>query len=330
MSTALQKSIARLGQRLDDNKKDASPLKIALDKLVPYAHQSRTSMDQDALNELARTISEVGVIEPLLVRPLDGDRFEIIAGERRWRAARIAGLTEVPTLVRALDDATTDKIHLYENIHRENLSNLDLAQRIAQDLASAKGDLGAVASKYGKSKSWVSKLSTIAQGGEVMAALVEEGVTADRAVLAGVASLERKAPALAKQLGAQLKQAPTAANKRAIVESFAKAGKGAQAAKTKAPRPGKNGAQDESRVEPAWRFKGGVVRDLGLALVAVDLSPLSEFSGEFAQMVRKHGNARLANEVRHPNAVYAIVEFGGTGLHRRAYRADELRLLSVT
>lgn len=328
MSTALKDSIARLGKQLDENKKDGVSLKVALDRLVPYAHQSRQTMDQDALMELAQTIREVGVIEPLLVRPLGGDRFEIIAGERRWRAARLAGLTEVPTLVRTLDDATTDKVHLYENIHRENLSSLDLAQRIAIDLTSASGDLAVVASKYGKSKSWVSKLSTIAQGGEVMAELVEAGATSDRAVLASVAALERKSPVQAKALGQKLREAPATANKRVIADGFLREQKlkNAQAPAPKRKPP----SADEHSPQPAWRTKDCVSRDPASARVLVEISPHSEFVDEFKSMVKKHGSGRLSNAVRHPSAAYAIVEFGVNAVHRRTYKADELRLTAVS
>ena len=126
MTNALKNSIARLGNKLDEHKKDAVPMKAALDSLVPYARQARTEFNEESLGELADSIKEIGVVEPLLVRPMGNGKFEIIAGERRWRAARIASLVEVPVLVRPMDDATADKVHLAENIHRENLSTLDL------------------------------------------------------------------------------------------------------------------------------------------------------------------------------------------------------------
>lgn len=334
MATALQSSIARLGNKLDEHKKDAVPTKARLDDLVPYAHQARTQFDEESLQDLASSIKDIGVIEPLLVRPRGNGKFEIIAGERRLRAARIAGLAEVPVLVKALDDATTDKVHLAENIHRENLSTLDLAQRVQSDLDAAGGNLAEVAAKYNKSKAWVSKLSAIAQGGSTMAELVEEGVTADRAVLATVASLERKAPEQATALGEQLKAAPAKANKRAIAEQFMKeqrpsAAKGPEsAAKAAGAAQRGKGAGDLSS-EPAWRGKTGVEREPGQALIAVELSPMSQYAAEFQQLAKKYGTAQLVLSVRHPKATYAVVQFGNTSSHRRVYRADELRLLSV-
>ncbi len=325
MTSSLQGSIARLGKSLDGYKKDAVAANIAVGDLIPYAHQSRTEFDQAGLSELADTIKEVGILSPLLVRPIGGGKYEIIAGERRWRSAKMAGLLVVPCLVKTVDDEAAEKIHLYENIHRENLSNLDLAMRVDMDLKAANGSLAVVAAKYGKSKSWVSKLTSIAGGGEIMGQLVEEGVTADRAVLATVASMERKAPEQAKALIQQLKMAPASANKRDIAEKFAKQAKSKPAPKVRKSRESDTDADNE----PAWRSRGGVSRDLANAILVVEISPASDFAKEFKSLTNKHGDPRLANMSRHPDASYAIVEFGDLGLTRRAYRADELRLLSV-
>lgn len=336
MTNALKNSIARLGNKLDEHKKDAVPMKAALDSLVPYARQARTEFNEESLGELADSIKDIGVVEPLLVRPMGNGKFEIIAGERRWRAARIAGLADVPVLVRPMDDATADKVHLAENIHRENLSTLDLAQRVQRDLDAAGGNLAAVAAKYNKGKPWVSKLSAIAQGGDSMTELVNEGVTADRAVLAAVSSLERKAPERAKALGEQLKAAPEKSNKRAITERFmkderaaaskAKPGKAAPAAAA-TQQDGKR--KSSAQAEPAWRGQEGIERSFGEALIVVELSPLSSFAAEFDTLSKKFGQARLVVSVRHPDEGYAIIQFGNTAAHRRVYRADELRLLSV-
>lgn len=333
MATALQNSIARLGTKLDEHKKDAVATKALLDDLVPYAHQARTEFNDESLQELASSVKDIGVIEPLLVRPRGNGKFEIIAGERRWRAARMAGLAEVPVLVRAMEDATADKVHLAENIHRENLSTLDLAQRVQRDLDAAGGNLAVVAAKYSKGKPWVSKLSAIAQGGNTMTDLVEEGVTADRAVLAAVSSLERKAPEHAKALGEQLKRAPVKSNKRAIAERFMKeqrpAPKGRDGAAKGSADKGHGKDAGATANEPAWRGKSGTEREPGRALIAVELSPVSHYAAEFHQLAKKYGSAQLVLSVRHPNAAYAIVQFGNTNSHRRVYRADELRLLSV-
>jgi len=77
---------------------------IAIDRVQPGKYQPRTQMNEEALEELAASIREHGVMQPILVRPIDGGRFEIVAGERRWRAAKRAGLAEVPALVKSVPD----------------------------------------------------------------------------------------------------------------------------------------------------------------------------------------------------------------------------------
>lgn len=336
MTSALKNSIARLGNKLDDFKKGATPLDLSLQVLVPYRGQARTTIPEAELRELAESIKDIGVIQPLLVRPIGDGKFEIIAGERRFRASAMAGLLVVPVLAKQVDDELADKMHMAENVHRENLTTLDLSRRVQSDLVKANGSVASVAAKYKKSAGWVSKLAAIAQGGEAMSELVAEGVTSDRAVLATVASLERKAPERAKALGEQLKAAPEKSNKRAIAERFMK-GERAATPKVQAGRaaPAGAGEQDGKRSadadqEPAWRQKEGVARDLGQALIAVELSPVSAYAAEFSQLSRKFGSARLVVWARHPDMSCAIVQFGNTDAHRRVYRANELRLLSVS
>lgn len=315
--TALQGSISRLGRSLDEHKKGAVPRDVETHLLHPYKDQARTTMDEAALQELAATIKEVGILSPILVRPSDGDRFEIIAGERRWRAATIAGLAKVPALVKALDDETVDKIHLYENIHRENLNNIDLAARVQKDVEKAGGSLEVVAKKYNKQKSWVSKLLGIAQGGELMAELVRENVTADRAVLATVSSMERKSPEQAKVLVEKLMAAPDKADKRALTSEHAKAVRVAK----KKPE-GARGA-DAAGVAIVERKSGAA------PVITVELSPLSPDSPEFLRLVEVHGAAHLSPTYRHPDSNYAVVAFGGKKSQLKAYLAKDLRLLTV-
>ncbi len=100
---------------------------LRIDQLKPGKYQPRTHMDETALNELASSIKAQGVIQPILVRELQDGTFEIIAGERRWRAARIAGLMLVPVLVRKVEDNVALAMALIENIQRENLNPLEEA-----------------------------------------------------------------------------------------------------------------------------------------------------------------------------------------------------------
>ncbi len=105
-------------------------LTLPVESLVPGKYQPRTRMDPTALADLADSIKSQGLMQPILARAIPGGRFEIIAGERRWRASQLAGLKEVPVLVRVVEDEAALKMALIENIQRENLNPLEEAQGI--------------------------------------------------------------------------------------------------------------------------------------------------------------------------------------------------------
>jgi ParB family chromosome partitioning protein len=98
---------------------------LALDALVAGRHQPRRDFDATALKELADSIKAQGVVQPIVVRPVGGDRYEIVAGERRWRAAKLAGVATIPALIRALDDRGAMTVALVENIQRADLNPLE-------------------------------------------------------------------------------------------------------------------------------------------------------------------------------------------------------------
>jgi len=100
---------------------------LPIEKLQRGEYQPRTNMDPDSLQELAESIKSQGIIQPILVRPVSDDQYEIIAGERRWRAAQIAQLDEVPVLIRNIPDEATLAVALIENIQRENLNPVEEA-----------------------------------------------------------------------------------------------------------------------------------------------------------------------------------------------------------
>ena len=131
-----------LGRGLDallgasDEAPRESLLSLPVGRIRPGRYQPRTKMDQQALAELAASIRSQGLLQPLLVRPVDRDRYELIAGERRWRAAQMAGLEEVPALVREVPDDAALAMSLIENIQRENLNPMEEAaglQRLVEE-----------------------------------------------------------------------------------------------------------------------------------------------------------------------------------------------------
>ncbi|KAI5915273.1 MAG: ParB/RepB/Spo0J family partition protein [Proteobacteria bacterium] len=129
---------ALLAANHDDEAEKSALQTLATAALQPGKYQPRTRMDPGSLEELAASIKAQGVMQPILVRPIDDDRYEIIAGERRWRAAQIAGLDDVPCLVREIPDEAALAMSLIENIQREDLNPLEEAsgiQRLIDEFA---------------------------------------------------------------------------------------------------------------------------------------------------------------------------------------------------
>ena len=131
---------------------------LALDRIQPGKYQPRMHMDDAALDELSASIREHGVMQPILVRPLDGGRFEIVAGERRWRAAKRAGLESVPALVKPVPDQSALALALIENIQREDLNPLEQANGIHRLISEFGLTHDAAAKAVGRSRSAVTNL----------------------------------------------------------------------------------------------------------------------------------------------------------------------------
>jgi ParB family transcriptional regulator, chromosome partitioning protein len=129
-----------------------------VDRLRPGRYQPRTKMDAESLNELAASIKVQGLMQPILVRPADGDRYEIIAGERRWRAAQIAGLDEVPVVVRDVPDQAALAMALIENIQREDLNPLEEAQGVQRLVAEFRLTHQEAADAIGRSRAATTNL----------------------------------------------------------------------------------------------------------------------------------------------------------------------------
>ena len=148
---------------------------ISVDDLAPGQYQPRTKMHKSTLEELAQSIKEQGVLQPLVVRRLASGRFEIVVGERRWRAAQLAGINSVPEIVRDLNNDETAKIALIENIQREDLNALDQAKglmRLQREFNLSQEELG---SAVGKSRSSVTNLLRLLNLSTEVQVLLEEG-----------------------------------------------------------------------------------------------------------------------------------------------------------
>lgn len=153
-----------LGRGLDallakDDEAGGETLKtVKLEELQPGKYQPRTHMDQASLEELARSLKSQGVMQPILARTLGKGRYEIIAGERRWRAAKIAGLREVPVVIREVPDSAALTIALIENIQRENLNPLEQATGIQRLISEFKMTHQEAAEAVGRSRAATTNL----------------------------------------------------------------------------------------------------------------------------------------------------------------------------
>ncbi len=132
--------------------------KLPVDQLQPGKYQPRRDMDEGKLAELAESIKAQGIIQPILVRQVEGGNYEIIAGERRWRASRLAGLDVVPVVVRELEDRTVIAMALIENIQREDLNPLEEAEALARLVSEFTLTHAEAAQAVGRSRASVSNL----------------------------------------------------------------------------------------------------------------------------------------------------------------------------
>ena len=156
-----------------DETQGAVTLKIG--EIEPNREQPRKRFEEEALTQLAESIRTHGVIQPLLVRPLAGGGYQLVAGERRWRAARMAGLTEVPVVVKDLSEQETMEIALIENLQREDLNPIEEALGY-QELMDAYGfTQEQVAKRVGKSRSAVANALRLIGLPEEIRPLLENG-----------------------------------------------------------------------------------------------------------------------------------------------------------
>ena len=148
---------------------------LPIGDLKPGKYQPRTRMDKAALEELAQSIKQRGIVQPILTREVTGGKFEIIAGERRWRAAQIAGLATVPVLVREIADDAALGIGLIENIQREDLNAMEEAAGIQRLIEEFKLTHEEAAQAVGRSRTAVSNLLRLLELAKPVQDMVMEG-----------------------------------------------------------------------------------------------------------------------------------------------------------
>jgi ParB family transcriptional regulator, chromosome partitioning protein len=148
---------------------------LPIDVIAPNPNQPRRILEEEPLVALAESLRERGVLQPVLVRPIPGGSYELIAGERRWRAARLAGLESVPAMVRPDDDAASLELALIENMAREDLNPLDEARACAaliEDLGLTREEVGR---RVGRSRVTISNLLRLLELPDLALMLLEDG-----------------------------------------------------------------------------------------------------------------------------------------------------------
>lgn len=148
---------------------------ISLDQIVPNPRQPRAQFPESGLQELAQSIRTQGVIQPIIVRSDGNARYELVAGERRWRAARLAGLETIPAIVRELGGGQSLEVALIENLQREDLTPLERARAYQGYLSTFEVSAEALAARLGESRSNVSNYLRLLRLPEQIQALIEGG-----------------------------------------------------------------------------------------------------------------------------------------------------------
>lgn len=179
---------------------------IDLDQ-IEVREQIRESFEDEhnTLDDLAESIKARGLLQPVLVRPTTNSGYELVAGERRYRAAKLAGLSQIPAVIKEMTDEEAEDAQLAENIHRKNLTQIEEAKKIQKDLDRL-GSTEAVLAKHHKSKAWLSKtLSLLSLPGQAKR-LVTEDISADIEVINAVKGIEKIDPSAARDLVDELKE----------------------------------------------------------------------------------------------------------------------------
>ena len=181
---AVKKGLGKgLGTLMNENATDDNlTAELRLSEIEPNKDQPRIHFDEEALQELADSIAQHGLLQPIVVRPMIGGTYQIVAGERRWRASRIAGLNTVPVIIKSLDDKETMELALIENLQRMDLNPVEESKGYARLLKEFELTQDEVAERVGKSRSAVSNaLRLLNLPDDMLIALAEGRISAGHA-----------------------------------------------------------------------------------------------------------------------------------------------------
>lgn len=257
-----------------------NPTTLSIAQLRPGKYQPRTRMRPESLAELAESIRAQGIVQPILVRPVGGGNFEIIAGERRFRAAQIAGLTDVPVVVRDVPDEAALAMALIENIQREDLNPLEEAQGVQRLIREFSFTHEQAAEAIGRSRSATSNLLRLLNLAEPVQEMLMDG-TLDMGHARALLAVDG---ATQVQLGHQI--ATRGYSVREAEAMVARAQRG-DSQKPRAAKPGRS--RDLERLEEELSDALGAVVSLqadakGKGKLVVSFSSLDQLEGILARL----------------------------------------------
>lgn len=195
---------------VNNQRENTTPQTLAVDLLRPGRYQPRKDMDREALENLAHSIRAQGIIQPILVRPIEDGCYEIIAGERRWRAAQLAEVHEVPVVVRNIPDETAIAMSLIENIQREDLNSIEEAMALQRLMDEFDMTHQEVADAVGKPRSTITNLVRLLGLSDDVRTMVERGdleMGHARALLTLEGTLQKQAAASIVAKGLSVREA---------------------------------------------------------------------------------------------------------------------------
>lgn len=181
-------------------KKQSTVTEIPVEELAPGQYQPRKRMHKDTLEELSDSIKQQGVLQPIVVRKQASGLYEIVVGERRWRAAQLAGLETVPSIIKDINNSQAARISLIENLQREDLNAMDQArglQRLQMEFNLSQEDLG---SAVGKSRSSITNLLRLTKLSQDVQKMLEQGMIEMGHARALLSLKEEKQAALARDI----------------------------------------------------------------------------------------------------------------------------------
>ncbi|MDD2421024.1 MAG: ParB/RepB/Spo0J family partition protein [Heliobacteriaceae bacterium] len=236
LGKGLQALIPDLGKDSNLSQATGGVKEMALARIEPNRRQPRKNFDQKALDELAASIDAHGVIQPLVVRPIDQGRYQLIVGERRWRACRQLGLEKVPVVIKDWDDRKTAEVCLIENIQRQDLNPLEEAVALRALIEEFQLTQEQVARQVGKSRSYIANAQRLLQLSATVQGMIADGrlSTGHAKVILSVVDPGRQEELAAEVIanGWTVRQTEAAVRRQAAPESPASIPDGEQA-KTK-------------------------------------------------------------------------------------------------